>query len=173
MLYQLGDTAPRLDDDTPWVAPSASVMGNIRLRTNSSVWFGAILRGDNDLIDIGENSNVQDGSVLHTDPGSPISLGRDVTIGHNVTLHGATIEDTVLIGMGSTILNRAVIRSGSIVGAGALITEDKEFPPNSLIVGSPAKAIRTLDDQAVAMIKQSASIYVANAKRFRTDLKAL
>lgn len=173
MLYRLGDKKPILDDETPWVAPTADVIGHVRLRSKSSVWFGAVLRGDNELIDIGVGSNVQDGSVLHTDVGCPLTLGECVTIGHNVTLHGAIIEDNVLIGMGATVLNKARIRKNSIVGAGALITEGKDFPENSLIVGSPARAIRVLDEGAVRGIKMSSGFYVANAQKYREELQAL
>lgn len=172
MLYTLGERTPDVADGT-WIADSAEVIGAVRLRAESSVWFNAVLRGDNEWIDIGERSNVQDGSVLHTDPGCPLTVGRNVTIGHKVMLHGCTIGDNTLIGIGSTILNGATIPKNCVVGAHALITENKSFEPGSLIIGAPAKAVRTLDDDAIRMIARSADIYVANAARFAKDLRSL
>ncbi|MGB0508277.1 MAG: gamma carbonic anhydrase family protein, partial [Pikeienuella sp.] len=134
------------EDDDYWVAPGAQVMGNVVLRKGASVWFNAVLRGDNELIEVGVDSNVQDGAVLHTDPGCPLVIGENCTIGHQAILHGCTIGDGALIGMGATILNGAVIGPGCLVGANALVTEGKEFPAASLIVGSPAKAVRQLDE---------------------------
>jgi carbonic anhydrase/acetyltransferase-like protein (isoleucine patch superfamily) len=165
-LYRIGDDAPRLAERA-WVAESATVVGRVSLAADASVWYGAVLRGDNEWIEIGARSNVQDGSVLHTDVGSPLTIGADVTIGHQVMLHGCTIGDNTLIGIQSIVMNGARIGRNSIVGAGALVTEGKEFPDNSLIVGSPAKAIRTLTDEQAAKLRMSAESYVANAARHR------
>src|SRR5580700_11783951 len=171
-IYQLDDERPELPaDHRYWVAESASVIGRVRLKTDASVWFGAVLRGDNEWIELGERSQIQDNSTLHTDPGFPITIGADCVIGHNVVLHGCTIADYSLIGMGAIVLNGARIGAGSLVGAGALITEGKEFPERSLIVGTPARAIRTLDDAAVAAIAAGADIYVRNFKRFAKGMK--
>lgn len=171
-IFELDGVRPEFPDDGAWwVAPSADLVGRVRLKRDASVWFGAVLRGDNEWIEIGERSNVQDLSVLHTDMGFPLTIGPGCTIGHKVTLHGCTIGADTLIGMGATILNGAKIGANSLVGAGALITEGKEFPANSLIVGSPAKVIRTLDDTAVARIRGSAEVYVRNARRFAAGLK--
>ena len=170
-IYELDGIRPELPEDgTGWVAPSADLVGRVRLKREASVWFGAVLRGDNEWIEIGERSNIQDLSVLHTDMGYPLTIGPDCTIGHKVTLHGCTIGANTLIGMGATILNGAKIGNNCLVGAGALITEGKEFPDNSLIVGAPAKAIRTLDEAAVARIRGSAESYARNARRFAAGL---
>ncbi|MES2531273.1 MAG: gamma carbonic anhydrase family protein [Pseudomonadota bacterium] len=171
-LYELDGQAPQLSEGA-WVADSAQVIGNVALAENASVWFGAVLRGDNELIAIGRNSNVQDLSVLHTDHGSPLTIGDNVTIGHQVMLHGCTIGDNSLIGIQSVILNNAKIGRNSIVGAGSVVTEGKEFPDNSLIIGAPAKVVRTLDDAAAAKLKASAENYVANAQRFSKGLKKI
>ena len=173
MIYRLGDYAPEMVGDSQYVAPSANVMGRVRLKANSSVWFNAVLRGDNDWIEVGENSNVQDGSVLHTDPGVPLTIGDNVTVGHMVMLHGCTIGDNSLIGIGSTILNGAKIGANSIVGAHTLITEGKEFPDGVMILGSPGKVVRELNEQQLTMLKVAADIYVANGKRFAADLEAI
>ena len=171
-IYELDGIRPEFPDDGPWwVAPSADLIGRVRLKRDASVWFGAVLRGDNEWIEIGERSNVQDLSALHTDMGFPLTIGDDCTIGHKVTLHGCTIGANTLIGMGATILNGARIGANSLVGAGALVTEGKVFPDNSLIVGTPAKVIRTLDAAAVARIKGSAEGYARNARRFAEGLK--
>lgn len=173
-LWKLDGIAPELPADaSAWVAPSADLVGKVRLRSQASVWFGAVLRGDNEWIDIGERTNIQDMSMLHTDMGFPLTIGPDCTIGHKVTLHGCTIGANTLIGMGATILNGAVIGANSLVGAGALVTEGKSFPDNSLIVGVPAKAIRTLDEAAVARLKKSADGYVRNAARFADGLERI
>jgi carbonic anhydrase/acetyltransferase-like protein (isoleucine patch superfamily) len=172
-VYNLGDTQPTLPSEGDyWIAPNATVLGNVTLKQNSSVWFCAVLRGDNDPIVVGENSNVQDGSVLHTDVGSPLFIGRDVTIGHMVMLHGCTIGDNSLIGIGSIILNHARIGKNCLIGANTLITEGKEIPDNSMVMGSPGKVVRTLDDGAIGMIKLSADHYVENWKRYARELKA-
>lgn len=170
--WKLDGITPELPEDgSAWVAPSADLIGRVRLKAQASVWFGAVLRGDNEWIEIGERSNVQDLSVLHTDIGFPLTIGPDCTIGHKVTLHGCTIGPNSLIGMGATILNGARIGANSLVGAGALVTEGKEFPDNSLIVGVPAKAIRTLDEAAVARLQKSAEGYARNAARFAAGLE--
>jgi len=171
-IYALGEKTPQIHE-TAYIAPTASVMGAVKLEDGASVWFGAVLRGDNDLIHVGKNSNVQDNSVLHTDPGIPLKIGQDVTIGHRVMLHGCTIDDNTLIGIGATILNNAKIGKNCIIGAHALITEGKVIPDNSMVVGAPGKVIRTLTEPQIAMLKMSAAIYVKNAARFRTDLKEI
>jgi carbonic anhydrase/acetyltransferase-like protein (isoleucine patch superfamily) len=165
-LYRIGDDAPRLAADA-WVAESATVVGRVDLAAGASVWYGAVLRGDNEWITIGERTNIQDGSVLHTDMGSPLTLGADVTVGHQAMLHGCTVGDNSLIGIQAVVMNGAKIGRNCIVGAGALVTEGKEFPDNSLIVGSPAKAIRTLTDEQVAGLRMNAAHYVVNAARHR------
>lgn len=169
MIYQLGDRRVIAEGDF-FVAESAEVMGSVLLKNNASIWFGAVVRGDNELITIGENSNVQDGSVLHADPGIPLTIGDNVTIGHQVMLHGCSIGDGSLIGIGSTILNGAKIGKGCLVGAHALVTEKKEFPDYSMILGSPAKVVRTLTEEQVLGLSLSAGGYVANAQRFRESL---
>jgi len=171
MYYELDGVAPEILDPSVWVAPSASVIGNVKLAARSSIWFNVTIRGDNDPITIGEDSNVQDNSVLHTDIGAPLTLGRGVTVGHKVMLHGCTVGDNSLIGMGSTILNHAKIGANSIVGAGSLITEGKEFPDGVLIVGSPARVVRDLKPEQYELIKMSAKVYVDNAARFESSLK--
>lgn len=162
-LYDANGQRPVLDTDKVWIAPSADIIGDVRLADGASVWFGAVIRGDNTPIIIGADSNIQEGAMLHSDPGAPLTIGTGCTIGHHAILHGCTIEDGVLIGMGAIILNRAVIGAGSIVGAGALVTEGKEFPAASLIVGTPAKAVRSLDAASAAMLQASATHYVAKA----------
>ena len=169
-LYQLDDLCPRLGAEA-WVAPTATLIGDVRLGEQASVWFGATLRGDNTPILLGPRSNFQDGAMGHSDAGAPLVIGADCTIGHHAILHGCTVEDGVLIGMGAIVLNRAVIGAGSLVGAGALVTEGKAFPPGSLIVGSPARAVRQLDAAAQAMLLASAAHYVANARRYAAGLK--
>ena len=171
-IYELDGKAPQLAEGT-WVADSAQIIGNVKLGENASVWFGAVLRGDTEPITIGRNSNVQDLSVLHTDVDCPLTIGDNVTIGHQVMLHGCTIGDNTLIGIQAVVLNRAKIGRNSIVGAGAVVTEGKEFPDNSLIVGAPAKAIRMLDDAATAKLLQSAQHYVENSRRFARGLKKI
>lgn len=171
-LYSLDGTSPITPEDGDyWVAPGAQVMGNVTLRAGSSVWFNAVIRGDNELIEIGRGSNVQDGSVLHNDPGFPLIIGDGCTIGHNAILHGCVIGENSLVGMGATILNGARIGRDSIVGANALVTEGKSFPDGSLIVGSPAKAVRVLDAAAIQGLKASALHYQQNMRRFRDGLK--
>jgi carbonic anhydrase/acetyltransferase-like protein (isoleucine patch superfamily) len=171
-LYALKDIAPRLDEPgSNWIAPDATIIGNVRLGRNVGIWFGAVLRGDNDPIVVGEGSNVQEHTVMHTDIGFPLTVGKGCTIGHRAMLHGCTIGDNSLIGMGAIVLNGARIGRNSLVGAGALVTEGKEFPDNSLIVGSPARAVRTLDEEAVERLRWSAAHYVENGKRFLADFR--
>src|SRR6202522_1351269 len=172
MIYELDGHRPELPEaGRYWIAPNASVIGKVRMKLDTSVWFGAVLRGDNEWIELGERSQIQDNATLHTDMGFPISIGPDCVIGHNVILHGCTIGARALIGMGAIVLNGARIGEGSLVGAGALVTEGKSFPERSLIVGTPARAIRTLDDAAVAAIAAGADIYVRNFKRFARGMK--
>ncbi|MFV3131918.1 gamma carbonic anhydrase family protein [Niveispirillum sp. KHB5.9] len=173
-LYRLGDFQPQLPADGEyWIAPNAAIIGNVILNKNASVWFGATIRGDNEPIVIGENTNIQDGSVLHSDPGSPLSVGANVTVGHQVMLHGCEIGDNTLVGIGSIVLNGAKIGRGSLIGANALVTENKIFPDNSLLMGSPAKLIRVLSDDEARKLALSAEHYVANWKRFRAELTPL
>lgn len=171
-LYELDGVAPQLGKDT-WIAESADVMGKVELGDHASVWFGAVVRGDTAHIKIGKNSNVQDGSVLHADEGIPLEIGDDVTIGHQVMLHGCTVGDGSLIGIQSVVLNRAKIGKGCIVGAGSLVTEGKEFPDYSMIMGSPAKVVRQLDPATVEKLRVSAQHYVANGQRFAKGLKKI
>jgi carbonic anhydrase/acetyltransferase-like protein (isoleucine patch superfamily) len=171
-LYELDGVAPQLGDGA-WVADSAEVMGRVTLGENANVWFGAVLRGDTEAMTIGRNSNIQDLSVLHCDIGCPLTVGENVTVGHQVMLHGCTIGDNTLIGMQAVVLNNAKIGRNSIVGAGALVTEGSEFPDNSMILGSPAKVVRTLDEAAAAKLRQGAEHYVKNARRFAAGLKKI
>jgi carbonic anhydrase/acetyltransferase-like protein (isoleucine patch superfamily) len=171
-IYALADADLEVEDEGAfWVAPSAVLIGKIVLKRNASVWWGAVLRGDNEPIVIGEDSNVQDGSVLHTDMGAPLTLGRDVTIGHQVMLHGCTIGDNALIGIKATVLNYAHIPSFCLVGAHALVTERKSFDEGWLITGAPARGVRALDEQQRQMIGLSAAHYVENWKRYKRDLR--
>ncbi|CAN7576818.1 gamma carbonic anhydrase family protein [Mesorhizobium sp. LjRoot246] len=171
-LYAIDGTEPSFADaDSNWIAPDATLIGDIRVGRNAGFWFGTVIRGDNEPIVIGADTNVQEHTVMHTDPGFPLTIGEGCTIGHRALLHGCTIGDNSLIGMGAIVLNGAKIGRNSLVGAGALVTEGKEFPDNSLIVGSPAKAIRVLDEAAVARLRGSAAHYVANGKRFKAGLK--
>ncbi len=174
MIYELDGQKPDLPEEGRyWVAPSAAVIGKVRLNTDCSVWFGAVLRGDNEWIELGERSQIQDNSTLHTDFGFPITIGPDCVIGHNVILHGCTIGAHVLVGMGATILNGAQIGAHCLVGAGALITEGKSFPERSLIIGSPARVLRTLDEAAAIGIAAGAEFYVRNFKRYAKGLKPI
>lgn len=173
-LYELDGQRPSLPaDGSAWVAPSADVIGNARLSEGASVWFGVVIRSDNTPIMIGARSNIQDGAMLHSDPGSPLTIGEDVTVGHHAILHGCTVGNRVLVGMGAVILNDAVIGDDCLVGAGALVTEGKVFPPGSLIVGSPAQVKRQLSPEAIAGLKQSAAGYVRNGARFAAGLKRI
>jgi carbonic anhydrase/acetyltransferase-like protein (isoleucine patch superfamily) len=174
MIYSLDGQGPELPEEGRyWVAPNATLIGRIRMKLDTSVWFGAVLRGDNEWIELGERSQIQDNATLHTDPGFPMTIGPDCVIGHNVILHGCTIGGHALIGMGAIVLNGARIGAGCLVGAGALITEGKSFPEKSLIVGAPARAIRTLDDAAAAGIAGGAEFYVRNYKRYAKGLKEI
>ena len=172
MIYALDGIAPEIDDDA-WIAPGAHVMGRVRLAAGVGIWFGAALRGDNEWITLGEAPNIQENAVLHTDMGYPLTIGRDCTIGHKAMLHGCTIGDGTLIGMGATVLNGAKIGKGCLIGACALITEGKEIPDGSLVMGSPGKVVRVLDAEAQARLFASAAGYRANAARFRAGLVAL
>jgi carbonic anhydrase/acetyltransferase-like protein (isoleucine patch superfamily) len=172
MIYELDGMRPELPEEGAyWVAPTAALIGKVRLRREASVWFGAVLRGDNEWIELGERSQIQDNATLHTDPGFPMTIGPDCVIGHNVILHGCTIGANSLIGMGAILLNGARIGDNCLVGAGALITEGKSFPERSLIVGAPARAVRTLDDAAVKGIAAAADIYVRRFKQYAKQLK--
>jgi carbonic anhydrase/acetyltransferase-like protein (isoleucine patch superfamily) len=171
-VYALENNEPELSSSY-WIAPNANVIGKVRLGADVGIWFGAVLRGDNELIDIGSRTNIQEHSMLHTDKDFPLKIGTDCTIGHHAILHGCTIGDGCLIGMGATLLNGAKIGSGSIVGANALVTEGKEFPDGSLIIGAPAKAIRLLTDEDKEKIILSAASYVKNWKKFQTSLRCL
>jgi len=173
-LYELGDKTPTLPQNGDfWVAPDAHVIGDIHVGTSVGIWFGAVLRGDNEPISLGEGTNVQENTVMHTDVGFPLTVGKGCTIGHKAMLHGCTVGDNSLIGMGAIVLNGAKIGNNCIVGAGALVTEGKEFPDNSLIVGSPAKKVRDLDEQAEQMLRGSAAHYVENWKKFAKGLKRI
>lgn len=173
-IYSLENARPEFPDrDEFWVAPDASIIGRVRLKRNASVWFGAVLRGDNEWIEIGENSNVQDNSVIHTDIGQPTIVGTHVTIGHSVILHSATVADFVLIGMGSTILSGAKIGSYCLIGANTLIPEGREIPARSLVLGQPARIVREVSEAQQALIRMSAEVYVQNHRRFRAHLSSI
>jgi len=173
-IYALEGIAPELPGEGRfWVAPNATVIGKVRLEAMASVWFGAVIRGDNDWITIGENSNVQDGAVLHTDPGLPLLVGRNCTIGHKAILHGCEVGDNTLIGMGAVILNRARIGSNCLIGANALITEGKVIPDNSLVMGQPGKVMGELNEETIAGLTRSAESYVRNWQRFASGLRLL
>ena len=173
-LYALNDRRPLPPaGGRYWIAPNASVIGDVALGDDCSVWFGATLRGDNERVTVGARSNIQDGATLHTDPGFPLVIGEDCTIGHNAILHGCVIGAGSLIGMGAMVLNGATIGRGCLVGAGALVTEGKSFPDHSLIVGAPAQAKRKLDDAMVAGLVRSATGYVENGRRFAAGLKPI
>ncbi|MEV8467410.1 gamma carbonic anhydrase family protein [Fluviibacterium sp. DFM31] len=173
-LYALNGETPALPEDGDvWIAPTANVIGKVRLDSGSSVWFGCTLRGDNELIHVGPGSNIQENCVLHTDMGYPLTIGRNCTIGHKAMLHGCIIGDNSLIGMGATVLNGARIGRNCLIGAGALVTEGKEIPDGSLVMGVPAKVVRDLTDDAIAGLTRSAEGYQANMRRFRDGLEPL
>jgi carbonic anhydrase/acetyltransferase-like protein (isoleucine patch superfamily) len=173
-LYAIGSAVPKLLSSTVWVAPNASVMGNVILHSDSSVWFGATIRGDNpEPITVGAKSNVQDGAVLHSDPGKPLTIGEGVTIGHKAILHGCTIGDNSLIGINACVLNNARIGKNCIIGAGCLIPEGKTIPDGSLVVGVPGKVVRELNEEQIDGLRQSADHYVENARRFARDLRPI
>jgi carbonic anhydrase/acetyltransferase-like protein (isoleucine patch superfamily) len=171
-LYQFEQHTPVVDASA-YVADSADVIGRVRIEANASIWFNATVRGDNDQITIGANSNVQDGAMLHADPGYPVTVGSNVTIGHQVMLHGCTVEDGALIGIQAVILNGAVIGKNCLVGAGALVTEGKRFPDNSLILGAPAKVVSTLSPEHIAKLRATANGYVAKIPLYKTSLKKI
>jgi carbonic anhydrase/acetyltransferase-like protein (isoleucine patch superfamily) len=171
-IYQLGDIAPEIDPSA-YIADTAKIIGKVKIDGKASIWFDVTIRGDNELIHVGENSNVQESCVLHTDMGFPLSIGKNVTIGHQAMLHGCTIGEGSLIGIQAVILNGAKIGKNCLVGAGALITEGKEFPDNSLIVGSPAKVLRTLDEEAIKRLKDNAELYAKRGQEYKTKLKRI
>jgi carbonic anhydrase/acetyltransferase-like protein (isoleucine patch superfamily) len=172
--YRLDGVAPTLPQDgSAWIAPDATIVGDARLGADVGVWFGAVIRADNTAITIGARSNVQEGAMLHSDPGAPLSIGEGVTIGHHAVVHGCTIGDNVLIGIGAVVLNHAVIPDDSLVGAGALVTEGKQFPPGSLIVGAPAKVVRALSADEIDRLRASAAGYVERQRLFAAGLEPL
>jgi len=171
-LFEIDGIAPILGEDA-WVAPSADLIGDVRLGMRASIWFGAVIRADNTPIILGDESNFQDGAIGHSDPGAPLTIGSRVTVGHQAILHGCTVEDEALIGMGARILNGALIGAQCIVGAGALVTEGKQFAPRSLIVGSPARAVRQLTDEQVALLALSAVHYADKAARYAAGLRRI
>lgn len=173
-IYALDGVKPEFPSGGAyWIAPNAILIGKIRLYEEASIWWGAVLRGDNELISIGARSNIQDGCVLHTDPGLPLTVGEDCTVGHKAILHGCTIGDNSLVGMGATVLNGVTIGKNCLIGANALIPEGKTIPDNSLVVGMPGKVLRELDDEAVTGLTTSARGYVRNWKRFKAGLEPL
>ncbi|MFK7901774.1 MAG: gamma carbonic anhydrase family protein [Nitratireductor sp.] len=172
-IFSLDGIKPQLPDAFYWIAPSASVMGSVTLEADVGIWFGAVLRGDNEPIVIQEGSNIQENTVIHTDPGFPVTIGKGCTIGHKAIIHGCTIGQNSLIGMGATVLNGAVIGQNCLIGANALIPEGKIIPDNSLVVGMPGKVIRTIDEEGVLGLKKSAQNYINNAKRFSKGLKQI
>jgi carbonic anhydrase/acetyltransferase-like protein (isoleucine patch superfamily) len=173
-IYELDGQGPELPaDGNFFIADTATVIGKVRLLASASVWFGAVLRGDNEWIEIGEGSNVQDNSTCHTDPGFPLTIGKNCTVGHNVILHGCTIEDGALVGMGSIVMNGARIGRGSVVGAGSVITEGKQFPEYSLIIGAPARVIRTLEPAQVEKMGGAARSYMRNGPRYKKGLRKI
>ena len=165
-IYPMDGITPEIDPDS-YIAPDAVLIGRVRIKKGASIWFGAVLRGDNDWITVGENSNVQDLSLIHADPGQPVEIGRGVTVGHRVIIHSAILGDNALIGMGAILLNRARIGANSLVGAGALVTEGKSFEDGQMVLGSPAMAIKPLTQEQIAGLSLSAETYVANARRYR------
>jgi carbonic anhydrase/acetyltransferase-like protein (isoleucine patch superfamily) len=171
-IYQLGEHAPEIDASA-YVADSATLVGKVTIEANASVWFGVTIRGDNERITIGENSNVQEGTVMHTDMGFPMVIGKNVSIGHQAMLHGCTVGDGSLIGIQAVLLNGARIGKGCLVGAGALVTEGKEFPDHSLILGSPAKVVRTLTEDDLLRLQGNADGYVERGRRFKAELKKI
>lgn len=169
-VYALDDQTPKLANDV-WVADNAAVVGNVRMEEGASVWFSAVIRGDNEPINIGKGTNIQDNAVLHSDPGSPLTIGANVTVGHQAMIHGCTIGDNSLVGIGATILNKAVIGKNCLIGAHALVTEGKVIPDNSVVMGSPGKVVKQVPEAQEAMLTASAQYYVKNAQRFKRDLK--
>ncbi|HZA66056.1 MAG TPA: gamma carbonic anhydrase family protein [Geminicoccaceae bacterium] len=172
MRYALGEARVSTAGDLSWIAPTAVVIGNVSLGNNASVWWNSVLRGDNEPITVGEESNIQDGCVLHTDPGFPLVIGKGVTVGHMVMLHGCTIGDDSLIGIGAVILNGATIGRKCLIAAGALVPEGKSIPDNSLVMGAPGKVVREVTADHLARMRESAEQYIANAARYRRELRA-
>ena len=173
-VYSLGEKKPQLpENNLYWVAPDAHVIGNVILGKDVGIWFGSVLRGDNDIIKIGEETNIQENTIIHVDPDCPVTIGDNCTIGHNAIIHGCTIGNNSLVGMGATILNNAKIGNNCLVGAGALVTENKEFPDGWLIVGSPAKAVRELSQEMIENMTRSSKHYVANFKKFAEEMKEI
>lgn len=173
-IYALGEKTPQLPKEgSYWIAPGAQVMGNVIVAEDVSIWFNAVLRGDNEPITLGRGSNVQDGCVFHTDPGFPLTVGENVTVGHMALLHGCTIGDGTLVGMGAMVMNGAKVGRDCLIGANAMITEGKEIPDRSMVLGSPGKIMRTLDDAAIAGVGMAAKSYLIRHKQFMTDLKEL
>jgi carbonic anhydrase/acetyltransferase-like protein (isoleucine patch superfamily) len=173
-IYELGDARPEFPREGEyWIAETATLIGRVRLKEQTSVWFGAVLRGDNEWIELGERSQIQDNATLHTDPGFPMLIGSNCVIGHHVILHGCVIGGDSLVGMGAIMMNGSRIGTNCIVGAGAVITEGKTFPDNSLIVGAPARVVRTLDDKAREMIRGGADIYVRRSQEYAKNLKRI
>jgi carbonic anhydrase/acetyltransferase-like protein (isoleucine patch superfamily) len=173
-IYELDGISPQLPTDGNYfIAESAEVIGNVRMHSHTSVWFGTVIRGDNELIEIGEGSSVQDNCTFHTDPGFPLTIGKHCSVGHNAILHGCTIEDGALVGMGAIVMNGAKIGKESVVGAGALVPEGKEFPERSLIVGAPARVVRTLTDEQVKKLTRAATTYRERFPRFKAKMKRI
>lgn len=173
-LYEIDGKRPTLPEDGgSWVAPSADVIGDARLGRSVGIWFGAVIRADNTPIMVGDRTNIQEGAMLHSDPGAPLTIGEDCTVGHHAILHGCSVGNRVLVGMGATVLNHAVIGDDCLIGAGALVTEGKTFPPGSLIVGVPARAVRELSDDAKAALRASAAGYAARQATFSAGLKRI
>lgn len=171
MIYKLGDRQLELRGEGQWIAPNAAVIGSVVLGSNASIWFGVVIRGDNDLIEIGDNSNIQENSVLHVDPGKPIHIGQGVTVGHKVMLHGCSIGDNTLIGMNAVVLNGAKVGKNCIVGAHALVPEGMEIPDDSVVMGAPAKVVKQASDVHKAMIAMGSQHYVAHARHFAEHLQ--
>lgn len=172
--YSLAEKTPVLPaDGAYWVAPGAHVVGDVRLAEDVGIWFGAVLRGDNEMLTLGAGTNVQEHAIIHADPGFPVTIGNDVTIGHRAIVHGCTIGDNTLVGMGATVLNGACIGRNCLIGAGALVTEGKEIPDGSLVIGSPAKVVRVLSDEAISGLGKSAASYIAKWKCFAKELQPL
>ena len=173
-IYELDGQGPEFPaDGNYWIAETAVLIGRVRLKSHASIWFGAVLRGDNEWIEIGERSQIQDNATCHTDPGFPLTIGRECVIGHKVMLHGCMVGENSLIGMGATLLNGSKIGNNSLVGAGALVTEGKTFPDNSMIVGVPARVIRTIDEKMTRMIANGADIYVRRSQQYAKGLKRI
>lgn len=171
-IYRLGDLSPEIHP-TAFIAPCANLIGNVKVEAGASVWFGVTIRADNDLITIGENTNVQDGAMLHADPGYPLKLGKNVTIGHKAILHGCTVNDGALIGIRATVLNGSVIGKNTLVGAGALVTENKDMPNNALIIGAPARVAKTMTDEEAKRTLRPAKHYIKQNKRYQKDLEKI